>query len=402
MHEKRGKQQIMDVLKLSWMEAYKLAKAYRIQHGNLDVPSTYWTKNGYEEVKVKKGVFNLGRWLSKERYGNVENENYNITDRHRELLNEIDMIWNIHEYRWNKKYSLAKAYYEHYGNLNIPNNYWTKNGYEETTKNKDDRDIINLGQWISDQRTVYNYHWLCQEREEKLNEIGMISDKINYEWNKMYDLAKAYYEHHGDLYIPSRYKTKNGYEEITNNEDDHDVVNLGQWIFTQRVNSQLSKEKEDKLNKIGMVWNISEFIWNKRYGLAKAYYEHHGNLDMPRRIKIKNDCKDDNEIIILKKWLDRQRKRYKGKTRQTQENLTTEQIKSLEELNITWFLTNDQKYQEEIINSSNSYRKKIEIYNRFRTYLNTLSDNNMMSKEQMNQDFIDQLDGKNKTKTMKK
>ena len=40
----------------------------------------------------------------------------------------------------------------------------------------------------------------------------------------MYNLAKAYYEHHGNLEIPARFKTINGYEY------DENGINLGYWI----------------------------------------------------------------------------------------------------------------------------------------------------------------------------
>ena len=44
----------------------------------------------------------------------------------------------------------------------------------------------------------------------------------------MYELAKEYFEHHGNLKIFSNFKTINGYEPNENG------VALGNWIRTQR------------------------------------------------------------------------------------------------------------------------------------------------------------------------
>ena len=50
---------------------------------------------------------------------------------------------------WNKKYNLAKAYYEHYGNSEIPAGYKTINGYEP------DENGIALGNWLTNQKSAY-------------------------------------------------------------------------------------------------------------------------------------------------------------------------------------------------------------------------------------------------------
>lgn len=65
---------------------------------------------------------------------------------------------------WYKKYNLAKAYYEYYGDLNIPIKFKTKNGYEY------DEEGIPLGSWLNTQRQIYK---------------GSIVSKISYEQIKM-------------------------------------------------------------------------------------------------------------------------------------------------------------------------------------------------------------------------
>ena len=65
----------------------------------------------------------------------------------------------------------------------------------------------------------------------------------NDNWNKMYKLAKQYYDKNGNLLIPQKFVTADG-------------IKLGYWIGTQRRNykqNKLSKNKIDLLTKIDMI-----------------------------------------------------------------------------------------------------------------------------------------------------
>ena len=48
-------------------------------------------------------------------------------------------------------------------------------------------------------------------------------------WDRMYEYAHIYYEHRGDLEVPVRFKTNNGWEYAEDGK-----INLGAWIFSQR------------------------------------------------------------------------------------------------------------------------------------------------------------------------
>ena len=158
-----------------------------------------------------------------------------------------------HEEKWNRNYKLAKAYYEHYGNLEISQSFKTINGYEY------DENGVLLGIWIVNQRTTYNGHGngkITEEQIKLLKRIGMRFEtkNIEEEWNKKYELAKDYYEHHGDLEVPAKFKTKNGYEY------DENGIALGSWISHQRNaykgqgRNRITEEQIKLLNQIGMKW----------------------------------------------------------------------------------------------------------------------------------------------------
>ena len=300
---------------------------------------------------------------------------------------------NIKE-NWMYKYSLAKAYFKHNGNLEIPQSYKTLNGYEYAESG------IALGTWINTQRQAYKgqgSNKITENQIKLLEEIGMRFETRdnNEEWNKKYELAKVYFEHNGNLEIPHNYKTLNGYEYAESG------ITLGTWIDTQRqaykgqCNYKITEKQIQLLEEIGMRFKTRDNNeeWNKKYELAKVYFEHNGNLEIPYSYKTLNGYEYADGGISLGIWLHTQRKAYKG---QDANKITETQIKLLEEIRIKWFLKvgTDKKSQEEVITEENIKRKQIEMLNRVRSYLNTLDESEVLSKEEINQGMMDVLNHK--------
>lgn len=92
----------------------------------------------------------------------------------------------------------------------------------------------------------------------------------------MYAFAQRYYQEHGDLNVPSNYVTPEG-------------KSLGSWINAQRRvragkrSGKLSEAQIRALDEIGMSWiDLGEERWNRNFAALKAYYEQHGDLDVPQ------------------------------------------------------------------------------------------------------------------------
>ena len=146
---------------------------------------------------------------------------------------------------------MAKIYYEHYGNLKIPQTFRTKNGIDYDEKG------IALGIWISTQRQAYHgkeTNKITEEQIKKLEQIGMRFEIRSEVWNEKYNLAKIYYEHYGNLKIPQTFKTTNGIDY------DENGIALGTWISTHRLayqgksKSKITEEQIEKLEQIGHKW----------------------------------------------------------------------------------------------------------------------------------------------------
>lgn len=288
-----------ETLTLSWDLMYKQAEAYYRAHGALDVPKRYLTVDGLP----------LGSWISTQRKvrrglccGKLSHEQI-------EQLNAIGMIWeNRQELRWEKSYALAKAYYEQNGNLDVPANYVTNDGFQ-------------LGHWLANQRQLRSglnrRKRLSPERIAKLDALKMVWNYADYAFERDYLAASAYYLEHGDLNVPADYVCADGFK-------------LGAWINRMKDRragrnglQKLTQEQIARLDRIGMVWlNKYEEQWERNFAQAELWYSQKGDLNVPMAYSV--------DGIGLGRWIVRQRAAWQdGK-------LSEAQIARLNAIGMVW------------------------------------------------------------------
>ncbi len=186
----------------------------------------------------------------------IVNETFTVVDEVRDCIRLFDELENVLIASWDYMYLEAKQYYEENGDLLPPSKYITPSGY-------------NLGAWVVSQRGTYNgthIGVLTDEQIEKLNQIGMCWLTAHERmWEEQYAHAKAHFEAKGKLLPP------------------FSTSGLKNWVILQRKkfnNHTLDAQKIERLNAIGMVWDLDE-CWENMYLLAREYYRQNGNLDIP-------------------------------------------------------------------------------------------------------------------------
>lgn len=274
-----------DTLNASWNLMYSVAEQYYAEYGHLEVPKRYVTEEGYT----------LGAWVATQRRVYTGKTSGVLTDEQIERLNAIGMRWqDAREAVWEKFYGAARIYYYEHGDLLV-------------NVNENDYHGVALGKWIAQLR-VYKKSsegcvYLTPEREAALNAIGMVWDVPDYQWERNYRAAKAYYEVHGSLSMPHDYVDENG-------------LCLGAWLAKMRnavtnanyQGAELTKEQIAKLDALGMQWSTRhDAVWQRNYEEARRYRELHGDLEVPVVYVSENGCR-------LGKWLRHQRDSYKEGT----------------------------------------------------------------------------------------
>ena len=181
---------------------------------------------------------------------------------------------------WETYYIAAKQWYLQKGNLRIPKNYVTETG-------------LTLGSWIQTQRRVHSgtaAGSLTEERVRKLDEIGMVWNLKNQGWNEALKELQTYYQEHGNLDIKARYETADGFK-------------LGRWICnlrtkvkTKGLDQSLTKEQQEQLAALGMIWDRNTEKWEEYFEAAEEYYRTHGNLNVRTKYVTDNG-------IPLGRWL---------------------------------------------------------------------------------------------------
>lgn len=167
----------------------------------------------------------------------------------------------------------------------------------------------------------------CRELFEKLN------DALTATWDMYYASAKQYYKENGNLEVPARYITEEGYA-------------LGSWLNNQKairkgtIVGKLTEDQIQKLDSIGMIWDSLDYFWEQNFKLAKEYYLTYGNLDIPTNYK-STDGKH------LGNWILRQRQLYKSNS------LTDEQIKKLDSIGVDWMDRVDRIWENGFIEAKN-------------------------------------------------
>lgn len=282
---------------LSWQRYYAAAKAYYEENGNLNVQALYTTETGLK----------LGSWIGNLRtYRKNGAQSSYLTQERIDQLDAIGMVWDQNDWLWDKYFAAAQEYYVKHGDLNVNIKYVTEDG-------------LRLGAWVHRQKSLYRGTGvgaeLTEEKIAKLNSLGIAwMRKSDLAWERGYSAAKAYYEQNGNLDVPGTYETADGYS-------------LGSWIANQRLKGRekLAANRVEKLNALGMIWKKDD-PWEVRFGLAKAYYDEHGNLNVP------NEYHPNG--IWIGKWVNEQKQIYRGNRKN--KSLTPEQIERLESIGIVW------------------------------------------------------------------
>ncbi|HTJ48854.1 MAG TPA: helicase associated domain-containing protein [Cyclobacteriaceae bacterium] len=269
-----------------WNEMYEKLKAFKTKHGHCRVK--------------QKDDFKLSVWLQRNK-----RDRQKIDKDKREKLQRLGVKWpqELFNEIWKSRYDELKAFKKEHGHLSVPRSNpqlfeWivTQKKFKEdgvlnpereaklnaiglpwagefekqrtaewetmfkkfkTLKTKYEstyhiklKEYPELDKWVK--RQIHSKDKLSLFKKEKLNAIGFSWSSHYHDelWEERYKELVAYKKKYGNCDVPQKY-AKN--------------KTLAGWVNAQRV-KKISKDKKDKLNKIGFSWanELIEKRWLSR------------------------------------------------------------------------------------------------------------------------------------------
>ncbi|MGW3491510.1 Helicase associated domain protein [Streptomyces sp. NPDC001054] len=169
----------------SWWSGYGHAAIYQEQHGDLAVPSEYETVSG----------FHLGRWIINARQHWRKGW---LSDERVAALERIGMVFDRTKERelpWRRLLDEMERYRAVHGDAAVPQSYVSPTGYALGSKINTTRQHTSVPGWV----------------RESLDELGMIWNARDLEWQRLVEACMAYRAEHGHLNVPKTYVAADGY-----------------------------------------------------------------------------------------------------------------------------------------------------------------------------------------------
>mmetsp|Transcript_30835 Transcript_30835/g.31347 ORF Transcript_30835/g.31347 Transcript_30835/m.31347 type:complete len:166 (+) Transcript_30835:348-845(+) len=152
---------------------------------------------------------------------------------------------------------------------------------------------------------------LDTDKQKQLEDLGVVWDLFNHQWENYFNLLVKYKEREGHCNVPQSH--------------EEDGENLGTWLNKQRGlmnKGKLDTVKQKLLEDIGVVWDVLQQQWENYYNLLVKYNKRKDHCNVPDKHE------EDGEK--LGKWLSNQRTaNKKGK-------INTDLIKRLNEVGVVW------------------------------------------------------------------
>jgi hypothetical protein len=273
---------IWNALEHQWEQGFAALIAYKEEYGNCLVG-----------IKVKYNEIDLGTWMA------IQRKNKNkIDEKRRRRLDEIGFVWEHKKGKWEQSFDALKAYKEQYGDCLVPKGFEYKG--------------IKLGRWVSLLRE--GKHKLQDEEITRLEELGFLWTPNTHQWEQAFTALAAYKKEFGDCLVPLK--------------KEYAGIKLGNWVINQRQQkSTMSKDRIDRLDGLGFIWDALEEQWEQSFDALKAYRRQYGDCLVPRAIIY--------EKKRLGNWVRSQRLK--------KSRLSKEKIARLDSLGFVWELASKKR-----------------------------------------------------------
>ena len=248
-------------------------------------------------------------------------DSFEIIDELRDCRMILEQIQKNLDSTWDIYYQELIRYKKRSGDVMVPSRYVTDDG-------------LFLGRWLQRQKAIYQERRLSKEKIQMLESLGVEwKSQLDQRFDEWVERLIEYKNEYGNLDVPVRHETKDGY-------------NLGTFCYNIRGRykaGKLTKDRIDTLEAIGFRWDTFSAYWQEGYKHAEEYFKENGDLHVPKRYI----CEDGYKLGL---WVYTQRAVRKGRV---PGNLDETKIQRLDQLGMEW----DVKVKDNFDKCLKSYKK---------------------------------------------
>jgi hypothetical protein len=250
-----------------WEDKYQMLKSFFDQYGHCRVP----IHNPENPT--------LGLWVGTQR---DEYRAGTLKEDRKVRLDDLNFTYNMYEDAFERGLERLRAYKEVHGHCGVPTNYEEDPAlWSFVDKNRQTHALWKQGKASS----------MNHEKIQILNELGFIWNARETTWEENFDRLEAFCLEYGHCNVPPTFKQNQGGASLYN------------FVANQRADLKadcITKDRKERLDGIGFVWNIREEQWMQCYQELAKYRKECGNCNVPAKYE-KNSS--------LGKWVKNQRSR---------------------------------------------------------------------------------------------
>jgi superfamily II DNA or RNA helicase len=261
-----------------WEAQFRRLASFKADNGHCLVPRNH------------PGRPSLGGWLTNQR---LAFKRGTLPEERRLRLESLGVVWDVVDAAWDRSYEALVAFRRQKGHCDVP------------------KGLGPLGHWLQNQRMSFKRGKLTPDQIQRLESIGANWDPHEAKWRGHYAELQAFASRYGNCSVPQ-----------TGGADD----GLGKWLNRQRVlyrKGKLTADRIGLLEKVGVVWDPFDQLWESFFSRVVAFREQHGHCDIP--------YKDTSGKSSLRGWLDRQRNLQRAG------RLSASRFSRLALLGVTWY-----------------------------------------------------------------
>jgi superfamily II DNA or RNA helicase len=219
-----------------WEEGFAALTKFTAREGHCRVP-----------LKHSEGAFNLAKWVRKQRA--IQNT---ISSERKQRLDAIEVIWGVLDSGWEEGFAALNKFKAREGHCRVPARHMEGK--------------FNLGQWVTVRRR--DKDTLPVERRNRLDATGFVWEARESGWEEGFAALTVFKAREGHCGVPKLHI--------------EGIFKLGQWVSGQRHRRDTSAERRQRLEAIGLVWDVLDSGWEEGFAALKTFKAREGHCSVPK------------------------------------------------------------------------------------------------------------------------